>query len=55
MRRLLRRLFAKRYAKGGGISSPIFMATIAAKQYKLEGAEGVLVNDGRLIYWKEIG
>ena len=51
MRRLLRRLFGRRYAKGGQIPSPIFMA---ARQYELHGAEGVLVNGGRLIYWKDI-
>ena len=49
MIRLLRRLFGKRYAKGGEI--PPFTYTHALK---LHGAEGVFVQDGRLIYWKEI-
>ena len=49
MRRLLRRLFGKRYAKGGVI--PPFTY---ARSVKLHGAEGVFEQDGRLIYWRDI-
>ena len=49
MRRLLRRLFGKRYAKGGVIPPFIY-----ARSVKVHGAEGVFEQDGRLIYWKEL-
>ena len=49
MKRLLRRLFGKRYAKGGVIPPFTYAHTL-----KLHGAEGVFAQDGRLIYWKEI-
>ena len=49
MRRLLRRLLGKRYAKGGVVSPFTY-----AHAVKLHGAEGVFERDGRLIYWKDI-
>ena len=49
MRRLLRSLFGKRYAKGGVVSPFTY-----AHAVKLHGAEGVFEQDGRLIYWKDI-
>ena len=48
MRRLLRRLFGKRYAKGGVVSPFTY-----AHAVKLHGTEGVFMLDGRLTYWKE--
>ena len=48
MIRLSRRLFGKRYR--GGVIPPFTYA----HALKLHGAEGVLVQDGRLIYWKDI-
>ena len=52
MKRLLRRLFGKRYAKGGDIPYAVFYER--DKALKLHGAEGVFAQDGRLIYWKDI-
>ena len=49
MIRRLSRLFGKRYAKGGVVSPFAY-----ARAVKLHGAEGVFVQDGRLIYWKEL-
>lgn len=52
MKRLLRRLFGKRCAAGGDIPYALFYER--DKAMRMRGAEGVLVLDGRLIYWKDI-
>ena len=53
MRQLLRSLFGKRYAKGG-IDFPYAFFYERDKALKLHSAEGVFMQDGRLIYWKDI-
>ena len=52
MKRLLRRLFGKRYATGWDIPYAVFYER--DKALRMHGAEGVFEQDGKLIYWKEL-